>query len=406
MIKYKRMKVIKLKNLRVEALKLHEENQGKLGIYSKVKVKNAEDLALAYSPGVAEPCKEIYQNDDNVYRYTSKGNMIAVITDGTAVLGLGNIGPKAALPVMEGKCILFKEFADIDAIPICLNTNDTEEIIQTIKLISPSFGGINLEDISAPRCVEIEQRLKGELDIPVFHDDQHGTAIVTLAALINCGRLQKRDIRELKYVISGMGAAGTSIARILKLYGVKTIYGTNAQGIISRSKYHQYNSVVKDLLDQGILSDFDIGEDNLSELVKKTDCFIGVSVANILTASMIDSMNDNPIVFALANPNPEITYEESRKSKVSIFGTGRSDYPNQINNVLAFPGIFRGALDAKSYKITEEMKIAASLAIASIIQDSELNNEYVIPSPFDHRVVKAVSEAVYQKAKELNICRE
>lgn len=406
MIKYKRMKVIKLKNLRVEALKLHEENQGKLGIYSKVKVTNAEDLALAYSPGVAEPCKEIYQNDDNVYRYTSKGNMIAVITDGTAVLGLGNIGPKAALPVMEGKCILFKEFADIDAIPICLNTNDTEEIIQTIKLISPSFGGINLEDISAPRCVEIEQRLKGELDIPVFHDDQHGTAIVTLAALINCGRLQKRDIRELKYVISGMGAAGTSIARILKLYGVKTIYGTNAQGIISRSKYHQYNSVVKDLLDQGILSDFDIGEDNLSELVKKTDCFIGVSVANILTASMIDSMNDNPIVFALANPNPEITYEESRKSKVSIFGTGRSDYPNQINNVLAFPGIFRGALDAKSYKITEEMKIAASLAIASIIQDSELHNEYVIPSPFDHRVVKAVSEAVYQKAKELNICRE
>lgn len=406
MIEYKRMKVIKLKDLQKEALRLHKENQGKLAIYSKVRIKDAHDLALAYSPGVAEPCKEIYHNDDNVYRYTSKGNMIAVITDGSAVLGLGNIGPKAALPVMEGKCILFKEFANIDAFPICLNTNDTNEIIQTIKLIAPGFGGINLEDIAAPKCVEIEQRLKEELDIPVFHDDQHGTAIVTLAALINCGRLQKRDIREFKYVISGMGAAGTSIARILKLYGVKTIYGTNAQGIISNSKYNQYNSVVKDLLDQDILSDYDIVEDSLSELIKNTDCFIGVSIANILTAPMINQMNDQPIVFALANPNPEISYEEAKKSKVSIFGTGRSDYPNQINNVLAFPGIFRGALDAKSYKITEEMKIAASLAIANIIKDNELHNEYVIPSPFDYRVVEAVSNAVYQKAKELNICRE
>ena len=262
------MRVIKINNLRKEALRLHEEKQGKLGVYSKVKVKNARDLALAYSPGVAEPCKEIASNPQDVYRYTGKGNTVAVVTDGSAVLGLGNIGPKAALPVMEGKCILFKEFAGIDAIPICLNTQDTEEIIKAVKLISPGLGGINLEDISSPRCIEIEERLKQELDIPVFHDDQHGTAIVTLAALINAGRLQRRDIRDLKIVISGMGAAGTSIARLLKLYGVKTIYGTNAQGIISKEKYDRYNPVVQKLLDDGIVCDFKVTEDSLQEIIK------------------------------------------------------------------------------------------------------------------------------------------
>lgn len=353
-----------------------------------------------------EPCKEIYQDPSLIYRYTGKGNTVAVVTDGSAVLGLGNIGPKAALPVMEGKCILFKEFAGIDAIPICLDTQDVEEIIQAVKLISPGLGGINLEDISSPRCIEIEERLKQELDIPVFHDDQHGTAVVTLAALINYCRLLKRDIRNLKIVISGMGAAGTSIAKLLRLYGAKTIYGTNAQGIISKSKYHRYNSAVQKLLDDGIVDDFEITEDSLAEVVKNTDCFIGVSVANILTVDMINSMNDDPIILAMANPNPEIPYEEALKSKAAIIGTGRSDYPNQINNVLAFPGIFRGALDAKSYKITDEMKIVASEAIAYLIKDEELRRDYIIPSPFDSRVVKAVSNAVYQKAKELKVCRE
>lgn len=400
------MRVIKISTLREKALKLHEENQGKLGVYSKVSIKTKEDLALAYSPGVAEPCKEIYQDPSLIYRYTGKGNTVAVVTDGSAVLGLGNIGPKAALPVMEGKCILFKEFAGIDAIPICLDTQDIEEIIQAVKLISPGLGGINLEDISSPRCIEIEERLKQELDIPVFHDDQHGTAVVTLAALINYCRLLKRDIRNLKIVISGMGAAGTSIAKLLRLYGAKTIYGTNAQGIISKSKYHRYNSAVQKLLDDGIVDDFEITEDSLAEVVKNTDCFIGVSVANILTVDMINSMNDDPIILAMANPNPEIPYEEALKSKAAIIGTGRSDYPNQINNVLAFPGIFRGALDAKSYKITDEMKIVASEAIAYLIKDEELRRDYIIPSPFDSRVVKAVSNAVYQKAKELKVCRE
>ncbi len=382
-----------------KSLELHEKLKGKIEIVSKVEIRDANDLTLLYTPGVAEPCLKIKNNKNEVYKYTSKGNMIAVVSDGSAVLGLGDIGPHAGIPVMEGKAILFKKFANIDAVPICLNTKDCDEIIKTIVNISPSFGGINLEDISAPRCVYIERKLKELLDIPVFHDDQHGTAIVIGAALINGCKLCGKSLDSLTVIISGTGAAGSSIARHLKKLGVKHIYAYNLQGVVDKSKYETYDFLIKELIDDSII-DSKVGNDNtLASLMKGADCFIGVSAPNIVTKDMIKSMNPFPFVFALANPNPEISYEDAKEAGAYIIGTGRSDYPNQVNNILAFPGIFRGALDSKTKAITEEMKIAASYAIANVIKENELTPNYIIPSPFDERVVPNVAKAVRKLAK-------
>ena len=390
-------------SLRDEALKLHKENGGKIEIKSKVNVKTREDLSLAYTPGVAEPCKEIKNDPSTVYEYTSKKNMVAVITDGSAVLGLGNIGPLAAIPVMEGKSILLKEFANIDSIPICLDTQDPEEIIKTVKYLAPSFGGINLEDISAPRCVTIERRLIDELDIPVFHDDQHGTAIIVSAALINCCRLTNKKISDLTIVISGTGAAGSSIARMLKKLGVGKIYAYDKNGVVDIKKYDQYDFLIKELLDQHV---YDTKEDHngtLESLLEGAHMFVGVSVGNLVTKEMIAKMAKDPFVFAMANPVPEITPDLAKEGGAYVIGTGRSDYPNQINNVLAFPGIFRGALDCRAKKINEDMKLAAAYAIANIIKDEELTPEYIVPSPFDPRVVNAVSKAVIDAAIKSNV---
>lgn len=379
-----------MNDLKTKALELHLG--GKMEIKSKIRLDDKNDLSLAYTPGVAFPCLEIAEDKDLAYKYTSKQNTIAVITDGTAVLGLGDIGPEAAMPVMEGKCLLFKKFANVDAIPICINTKDTEELINTIKNIAPSFGGINLEDISFPRCVEIEERLSEVLDIPVFHDDQKGTAIVTAAALINASRLVGKPLNELTISMSGFGSAGSSIAKLLKKIGVKTIYAVNRSGIISKTK--NYDKTVVKMLENNQIDSYDIKDrDDLWEIVKGSDVFIGVSVADVLTTEMINNMNDKPIVFALANPNPEIKYEEAKKSKAYIIATGRSDYPNQINNVLAFPGLFRGILDARYKKITDGMCVAASYAIADLIKD-EIHPEYIIPSVFDERVAVAVRDAI------------
>lgn len=395
-----------MKNLKERSLKLHEDNAGKISVISKVNVKNKDDLSLAYSPGVAEPCREIQKDVNNVYKYTSKGNMVAVVSDGSAVLGLGEIGPYAGLPVMEGKAILFKEFADVDAFPIMVNTTNPDEIIDLVKNISPTFGGINLEDIKAPKCVYIERRLKKELNIPVFHDDQHGTAIVTSAALINACRLTNKDLKNLEVVISGTGAAGSSIAKLLHEMGIKNIYGYNRSGVVMESKYNSYKFLEQELLDDKVFkSPLNLKEDTLKELIKSKDVFIGVSAKGILTKEMVQSMHKSPFIFAMANPDPEIPYEDAIEAGASIVGTGRSDYPNQINNVLAFPGLFRGALDAKSTQITESMKIVSAKAIASIITDEELSNDYIIPSPFDKRVVERVSKAVYDEVIKLGINR-
>ena len=393
-------------DIKRRSLELHEKHKGKIAIQSKMPVNNCDDLSLAYTPGVAQPCLEIVKDQENVYKYTSKGNMVAVISDGSAVLGLGNIGPYAGLPVMEGKSILFKEFADVDSFPIMLDTQDPDEIINIIKKISPSFGGINLEDINAPKCVYIERKLKAELDIPVFHDDQHGTAIVVLAALINACRLTKRPLKELKIVLSGTGAAGSSIAKLLHQIGIKDIYGYNKDGIILESKYDSYSFLEHELLDEKVLkSPNKISEDSLAELLKNKDVFIGVSAKNLVSKDMIKSMNKDPFIFAMANPDPEISYQDAKDAGALIIGTGRSDYPNQINNVLAFPGLFRGALDAKSTRITESMKLESAKAIASIIEDDELSKDYIIPSPFDKRVVEKVSKAVYDEVIRLKINR-
>ena len=385
-----------------ESLKLHEKNKGKIEVTSKVKVTNREELSLAYSPGVAEPCKKIAENEENVYKYTSKGNMVAVITDGSAVLGLGNIGPKAALPVMEGKAILFKEFAGVDAFPICLDTQDTEEIIKTVKLIAPGFGGINLEDISAPRCIEIEKRLKEELDIPVFHDDQHGTAIVVVAGLINAYKFLKKDIKTAKVVINGAGAAGSSICKLVNDLGVKEIIMVDKEGILTKKNIDKYDFSHKEL---ALLTNPNDIEGSLSNAIIGADIFIGVSAPKILTKEMVEKMGSDPVIFAMANPEPEIMPELALQAGARIVGTGRSDYPNQVNNVRAFPGLFRGALNAKSKKITEEMKMAAAKAIANLLDESELKEDYIIPDAFDKRVAEAVAEEVERIAKEQGICR-
>ena len=385
-----------------KALELHEKNKGKLGVYSKVQVKNREDLSLAYSPGVAEPCKEIVKDRDNIYKYTSRGNMVAVITDGTAVLGLGDIGPYAAMPVMEGKCILLKEFAGVDAIPICLDTKDTEEIIRTVKLLGPSFGGVNLEDISAPRCIEIETRLKAEMGIPVFHDDQHGTAIVVTAGLINSLKLVGKKVENITVVINGIGAAGSSIVKMIHKLGVKNILAVDRFGIINEGM------VENNFLHEEIakITNPNKVTGNLEKALENADVFIGVSAPNIVTENMIKSMNKDSIVFAMANPTPEIMPDIAKKAGARIVGSGRSDFPNQINNVLAFPGIFRGALDSMATEINEEMKMATAMAIASIIKEDELTEEYVVPDAFDKRVVPAVAKAVADIAKKMGIVRK
>ena len=385
------------------ALELHEKNKGKLSIVSKVAVKNKDDLSLAYSPGVAEPCRKIAANKEDVYKYTSKGNLVAVITDGTAVLGLGDIGPEAALPVMEGKCVLFKEFAGVDAIPICLDTKDPEEIIRTAKLLAPGLGGINLEDISAPRCIEIETRLKEELDIPVFHDDQHGTAIVVAAGLINAFKFLGKKFSEAKVVVNGAGAAGSSIAKLIHKLGVTNLLVLDRPGILRRSEKDSYDFSKRELAE---LTNPDDIKGDLSVAIKDADVFVGVSVGNILTTEMVKTMNKDAVIFAMANPTPEIMPEDALAGGARIVGTGRSDYPNQINNVLVFPGLFKGALEAKSKKITEEMKLAAANGLASLIKEEELNENYIIPDAFDPRVADAVVAAVKKVAKEQGICRE
>lgn len=379
------------------ALVLHEQYRGKIEVVSKVRMENREDLSTAYTPGVAEPCRKIHEKKEEVYRYTAKGNLIAVVTDGTAVLGLGDIGPEAALPVMEGKAILFKEFAGVDAFPICLNTKDTNEIVETVKRIAPSFGGINLEDISSPRCVEIEERLRRELNIPVFHDDQHGTAIVVSAALINALRLAGKGIDEVRIVINGAGAAGSAIVKMLRTLGAKHMLICDRSGILYPGMDTKDNPVKR------FLAEYTNEEGRrgaLAEAVSGSDVFIGVSSANVLTKDMVASMNPQPIIFAMANPNPEILPQEAKEAGAFIVGTGRSDFPNQINNVLAFPGIFRGALDVRASDITDAMKKAAAYAIAQIIGEEELRPEYIIPDALDERVAKAVAEAVAKAWKE------
>jgi malate dehydrogenase (oxaloacetate-decarboxylating) len=384
-----------------ESLKLHEIHSGKIEIVSKVPVNNKEDLSLAYSPGVAQPCLEISKNKEEVYKYTSKGNMVAVISDGTAVLGLGDIGPEAALPVMEGKCILFKTFGGVDAFPICLDTKDTEEIIKTIKLLAPVFGGINLEDISAPRCIEIETRLKEELDIPVFHDDQHGTAIVTVAGILNAYKFLKKDLSKAKVVVNGVGAAGSSVIKLIKTLGVDDILAVEKTGILNKNEEYDFSKAeISKITNKNNLSG------TLEDAMKGADIFIGVSAPNLVTQEMVRSMNENAIIFAMANPTPEIMPELALSAGAVIVGTGRSDYPNQVNNVLAFPGLFKGALRAKSKKITEEMKMAAARAISSLIKEEDLRADYIIPDAFDPRVAEAVAQEVERIAKEQDICRK
>ena len=393
-----------MSNLYEEALKLHSELEGKISTELKTNLEDKGDLSLVYSPGVAEPCRKIAENKNDVYKYTWKGNTVAVVSDGTAVLGLGNIGPEAALPVMEGKCCLFKRFGRVNAVPIVIDTKDPDEIVDFIKNLSPGFGGINLEDISAPRCIEIERRLKEELDIPVFHDDQHGTAIVTTAGLINALKLVNKKPEECTAVVSGVGAAGSSIIHMIHDLGIKNIYGFNSKGVLNRNKADKYtNPLYKELAQ---ITNNDEEDLTFEMAMAKADIFIGVSVPNKVSKDMVKSMKRDPIIFAMANPEPEIMYDDAKEAGARIVGTGRSDCPNQVNNVLAFPGLFNGALAAHATKITEEMKLAAAYAISDLVSENELNEEYVIPSPFDDRVAEAVSEGVSQKAVEQGVGKE
>ena len=384
-----------------ESLKLHEKHLGKIEVISKIKIETKDDLALAYTPGVAEPCRKIHENEENVYKYTAKGNMVAVITDGTAILGLGDIGPKAGLPVMEGKAILFKEFANVDAFPICLDTKDVDEIVRTVQLISPGFGGINLEDISAPRCFEIEEKLKKLLDIPVFHDDQHGTAIVVLAGLINATKVVGKKLEDLKVVVNGSGSAGTAISKLLLSSGVKNLIACDKVGILYRGmeKIDDAKTVLAEITNPNNI------KGNLKDALVGADVFIGVSAPGIVTPEMIKSMNKDSIVFAMANPVPEIMPELAKKAGAKVVGSGRSDFPNQVNNVLVFPGLFRGALDVRAKEINEEMKLAAAYAIANYIKDEELNENNVIPSALDRGVATKVAEAIAKAAKETGVAR-
>ena len=391
--------------LKEDALKLHKDNKGKLEIHSKVRIKDQHDLALAYTPGVAYACKEIEANPEEAYTYTAKSNMVAVITDGSAVLGLGNIGPYAAIPVMEGKSILLKELAGVDSFPLCLKTQDVEEIIKTCKYLEPTLGAINLDDISAPRCVTIERRLIEEMNIPVFHDDQHGTSIIVAAAFLNIERLTKKPLKDMTVVLSGTGAAGSMVARMLKKIGVGKIYAYNITGVIDKNKYDSYDFLIKELIDDGIFDTPKSHDNTLASIMKGANAFVGVSAPNLVSKEMVKSMAKDPIVFAMANPTPEISYDDAKEAGAYIVGSGRSDYPNQINNVLAFPGIFRGALDVHATKINEEMKLAAAYAISSIISDEELSKDYIVPGAFDKRVVPAVAKAVSEAAIKTKVAK-
>ena len=389
-------------NVYERALKLHKDNHGKLDTVSKVSLKTAEDLTLAYTPGVAAPCLEIEKDPEKSYEYTNRGNLVAVVTNGTAVLGLGNIGAGAGLPVMEGKSILFKGFAGVDSIPICLNTQSVDEIVKTIQLMAPTFGGINLEDIKAPECFDIENALKESVDIPVFHDDQHGTAIVVSAAMINALKVVGKNIHDIKIVVNGAGAAGMAITKLLQRMGAKDVLLCDSTGAIYEGRPKGMNRYKDEIAK---LTNLNKEEGQLADVIHDADVFIGVSKAGLLTKDMIKKMKRDPIILAMANPTPEIYPEEAKEAGARVVATGRSDFPNQVNNLLAFPGIFRGALDVRATDINEEMKIAAAYAIASLISEDELNEEHVITNPFDERVAPTVAAAVARAAIESGVAK-
>ena len=384
-----------------ESLKLHYELKGKLEITPRAKVDSKEALSLAYTPGVAEPCLVIQKDVEKSYELTRRWNTVAVVTDGTAVLGLGDIGPEAGMPVMEGKCVLFKAFGDVDAIPLCVRTKDVEEIVKTVSLLAGSFGGVNLEDISAPRCFEIEKRLKEICDIPIFHDDQHGTAVVTLAGLINALKLTGKKIEEVKIVTSGAGAAGIAIIKLLLSMGAKHVIMTDREGAIYKGR-ENLNPIKMEMAE---ITNLSMEKGSLSDVIKNADVFIGVSAPGTLNKDMVKSMAKKPIIFACANPIPEIFPEDAKEAGAAVVSTGRSDFPNQINNVLCFPGIFRGALDVRAKDINDEMKVAAAYAIAELVTDQELNAEYILPAAFDERVKDAVAKAVAEAAKKSGVAR-
>ena len=388
-------------DIKERALKAHEDWKGKIEVIARCKVENADDLTVAYTPGVAEPCLEISKDVDLSYKYTRRGNLVAVVTDGTAVLGLGDIGPEAGMPVMEGKCALFKSFADVDAFPLCVRSKNVDDIVNTVRLLAGSFGGINLEDISAPRCFEIERRLKECCDIPIFHDDQHGTAVVTLAAMLNALKLTGKTLSDLTMVVSGAGAAAVAVTRLLLSMGIGDAILVNRGGAV----YDGRTDLNPEIAAMAKITNKNKKQGTLADVVKGADVFLGLSAPGVLTAEMVATMNKDPMVFACANPVPEIYPEEAKKGGAAVIGTGRSDYPNQINNVLAFPGVFRGALDVRASDINDEMKAAAAYAIADIVSPEELNPDYILPAAFDPRVAPAVAKAVAEAARKSGVAR-
>lgn len=388
-------------SIKEEALKLHKEWKGKIEVVSKVPVATKHDLSVAYTPGVAEPCLEIQKDVELSYEYTRRGNLVAVVTDGTAVLGLGDIGPEAGMPVMEGKCVLFKTFGDVDAFPLCIRSKDVDTIVNTVKLLAGSFGGVNLEDISAPRCFEIERRLKAECDIPIFHDDQHGTAVVTVAAMLNALKLTKRNIEDIEVIVNGSGAAGIAVTKLLMSMGLKKVILCDTKGAI----YEGRDNLNAEKAEMAMISNLHKKKGSLQDVMVGADVFIGLSAPGTVTKDMVRSMAKDPMIFAMANPTPEIMPEDAKEAGAAVIGTGRSDFANQINNVLAFPGIFRGTLDVRASDINDQMKIAAAAAIASLVSDEELSADYIIPAPFDPRVREVVAEAVKKAARESGVAR-